>query len=162
MPGAHPKAEAFAATTFCVHAPECHIPIRVNRPSHANGDGALDRLLEQCGVREYAFITAHNPNAERHSEPFNAAAQERLRNHLQQRGFAFFPGVGKPSAPDSGDEPWPDEPSFLVLGISKAAAQRLGREFGQAAIVHGALGAPATIAWCTSRSGRKPSLEEDR
>ena len=45
-------------------------------------------------------------------------------------GVTFLAGLGEdPSGV------WPGEPSVLVLGMSRSEAERIGREFGQLAIV---------------------------
>jgi len=47
----------------------------------------------------------------------------------------------------------------LALGVSRARAERLGREFGQAAVVWGRVGGKAELVWCNrlSQATRTPS-----
>ncbi len=60
----------------------------------------------------------------------NEARQQALHAELTQRALSVIPGVGQhPSGA------WTGEPSFLVLGVSRAAAQELGRQFQQNAII---------------------------
>lgn len=93
-------------------------------------NAALAALHEVTHVESSAFITACNP----FSKPFDAAAntqrQAALANELTHLGVKFIDGIGQHP---SGE--WPGEPSFLVLGISLAAAKELGARYEQNAIV---------------------------
>ena len=92
------------------------------------------KVLEEChrafGVSCSAYITAWNPRSEPTSREANEAAQARLEAELAGAGYALLHGEG---VDPSGQ--WPGEPSVLVLGISGNEAQRLGRAYGQNAIV---------------------------
>ena len=92
------------------------------------------KVLEEChralGVTCSAYITALNPRSEPRTQAENEAAQARLEAELAAGGYSFLRGVG---VDPSGQ--WPGEPSVLVLGISGGDAQRLGRAYGQNAIV---------------------------
>ena len=82
------------------------------------------------GVNCSAFLTAFNPNSVPQPEVINRALQERLETELTAIGFTLLAGFGEdPSGA------WPGEPSVLVLGISRSEAERVGRAFGQLAIV---------------------------
>ena len=48
------------------------------------------------------------------------------------------------------DVAWPPEPSLLVLGIPRKEALRLGRRFGQLAIVAGHKSSPARLLTCAA------------
>ena len=85
----------------------------------------------------WAYLTAWNPHGERASEADNAAAQASLVAALS--GRTFFRGRGQ--APDGS---W-SEDSLLVLDISRADAEALGRRFRQKAIVVG--GPIATLVY---------------
>jgi hypothetical protein len=61
----------------------------------------------------------------------------------ERRGYTAFPGEGI-----GDDGQWPPERSLLILGIARDDARRLGREFGQLAIVHGEKGGPAMLLPC--------------
>ena len=92
------------------------------------------KVLEEChralGVTCSAYITAWNPRSDSRSQAENEAARARLEAELAAGGYAFLRGVG---VDPSGQWPW--EPSVLVLGISGGDAQRIGRGYGQNAIV---------------------------
>jgi hypothetical protein len=82
------------------------------------------------GVNCSAFITAWNPRSVSQSENINRAAQDRLETELAAMGLTLLAGFGEdPSGA------WPGEPSVLVLGSSRSEAERVGRAFGQLAIV---------------------------
>jgi hypothetical protein len=131
-------ARAYLSTTYRVDAPAGLIELRIGRAS-----GALDRFLRQRGVRTWAFVTACNPYSLRLPDWRNLARQRRLRALCRRLGFSALPGAG------IGDSPgWPAEPSLLVLGITRARARRLGRLFGQNAIVAGRCGRAPELVWC--------------
>jgi hypothetical protein len=77
-----------------------------------------------------AFITAWNPRSVAQSQDVNRAAQRLLETQLATMGLRFLAGIGEDPA-----GAWPGEPSVLVLGISPSEAARIGRAFGQVAIV---------------------------
>lgn len=155
----HPKFPEFARTTFRVRTAHRCIDIRVDRPAGDEGAGPLDSLLKAHGVDEYAFITAYNPDGMLQDDATNRRAQERLRAHLDAIGYQYLPGVGEPDPAPDGSAPWPPEPSFLVLGMSRDAAKRLGREFGQAAVVCGRIGARAQLV-SSNQGDIRPHREE--
>src|ERR1700686_13552 len=77
-----------------------------------------------------AFLTAWNPNSVPQLEIINRASQERLETQLTAMGLTLLSGVG--------EDPWgawPGDPSVLVLGLPRREAERVGRAFGQLAIV---------------------------
>jgi hypothetical protein len=77
-----------------------------------------------------AFITACNPLGTPTAAPLNAQRQEALRAELSRRQLLALRGIGQHPT-----NQWPGEPSFLVLGVTRRAAQALGRQFEQNAIV---------------------------
>ncbi len=87
----------------------------------------LEGLLRRHEARSAAFITAHNPGSNIAPESINRTAQERLRQELEPLG-PLFEGIG------AGAD-WPDEPSFLVLGIGLEEAKSIGLRFDQNAII---------------------------
>jgi len=63
---------------------------------------------------------------------------------MKRRGYTTFPGEG------SGDDgQWPPERSLLILGILRDDAIRLGRDFGQRAVVYGEQGGRALLLPCS-------------
>jgi len=141
-PGRIPAAilEAYRATTFWVEAPSGRIALRDGEPS-----AQLDELLVKHGVESCAFITAWNPKSRQLAAGENARRQRELERRATKQGYAILPGVG---APDDGS--WTPERSCLVLGITRAAALRLGAAAGQYAIVVGREAKPAKVVSCLS------------
>jgi hypothetical protein len=77
-----------------------------------------------------AFVTACNPLGVLADEALNAQRQEALRAQIKVQRHVAIAGLGQ--HPAGG---WPPEPSYLVLDISRDAAQRLGNQFEQNAIL---------------------------
>jgi hypothetical protein len=100
----------------------------VLRVGHRSAELASVHLAN--GVDCSAFITAWNPRGVARSESLNRASQQRLESELTATGLTLLAGIGEdPSGV------WPGEPSVLVLGIPRREAERVGRRFGQLAIV---------------------------
>jgi putative PIN family toxin of toxin-antitoxin system len=87
----------------------------------------LERLLERHGAATAAFVTAANPRGEAQDPALNEAAMAALRSSLSP---PWLPGEGRD--PEGG---WRAEPSVLVLGMTRADAEALGRRLEQNAIV---------------------------
>lgn len=77
-----------------------------------------------------AFITACNPYSRIVGEQENAERQVELARELTRLGLTLFDSVGR--HPAGG---WPEEPGYLVLGLSLAAAKALGEKHRQNAII---------------------------
>lgn len=116
---------AYRRTEFRVADRGWAFVLCVDEPS-----SVLAACHEAFGVTRSAYITAWNPRSEATSREVNEAAQARLEAELASAGLSFLRGEG---VDPSGE--WSGEPSVLVLGISGDEAQRLGRTFGQNAIV---------------------------
>jgi len=99
----------------------------VLRIGERNAD--LDELLEAEGVVTAAFITAANPGGKKRGNWENEVANAALVKSQAEAGFRCFEGEGR--APDGS---W-TEKSVLVVGISRADAEVVGRAFDQNAIV---------------------------
>lgn len=100
------------------------IVLRVGEPN-----ARLDALLDQMRAASAAFVTAANPGSRPRSKEENAAALAELDREVAASGHDSCPAEGREP-----DGTW-REPSRLVLGIERAAAEALGRRFGQNAIV---------------------------
>lgn len=111
------------------------IEIRVGKKTPA-----LDDVLRRSGKRRWAFLTACNPGARELSAAENRARTRALESDLRRSGFLAFRGW---SGADAGD--WPEEASFLVVGIGRREADRLRRRFGQDAFVTGLSGGAARL-----------------
>ena len=133
---------AYLRTIYWVDARPEPIPLRVGDRS-----SQLDRMLVANRCRQWAFLTAWNPGSEIQSPLRNTARQRRLLRALQGNGYRWLPGLG-----DGDDGEWPAEPSLLVLGMPMHEAVRVGRHFGQNAVLVGKLGQCAMLVWCTPAS----------
>lgn len=93
----------------------------------------LARLFAASGHHCAVFVTACNPLGMLQPFEANRAASARLAGRLLQLAGGegrVFAGAGRDLAGT-----WPEERSFLVLGLDLDAARALGREFSQNAIV---------------------------
>jgi hypothetical protein len=130
--------EAYRRTTYVAHAPNGDILINPGRRSPA-----LDGLLNERRLREWAYLTAYNPASRKLAEEENVTRQRELIDTVRDRGLAFLEGEGIGAGAD-----WPAEASILILGIEPDDARALGRQFGQLAIVVGRAGQPARLVAC--------------
>ena len=89
----------------------------------------LARLLDASGCGCAAFISAHNPFSEPRALDTNAVAHERLRQALDEQSTVLIEGVGRDAA-----RLWPEEKSFLAIGLPLEEARQMGKRFGQNAI----------------------------
>jgi hypothetical protein len=116
---------AYAATHYKVTGTPAPFVLRVGQRS-----AELAAMYLANGVCCAAFLTAFNPNSVPQPEAINGASQQRLETELAAMGLTLLAGFGEdPSGT------WPGEPSVLVLGMSRREAERVGRAFGQLAIV---------------------------
>lgn len=129
--------EATSNTSYWV---DIEPPIEIRIGAH---NAALDELLRAHNVKSWAFITAFNPNSETHTLEQNLALNEKLSQRIHTAGYTMIEGHDHS---DSGA--WPDERSFLALGIERAAARELGREFRQVGIVCGRVGEAPELVYC--------------
>jgi hypothetical protein len=77
-----------------------------------------------------AFVTACNPLGVLIDDAVNTQRQEALAAEISRLGHIAIGGLGQHPTGQ-----WPAEPSFLVLGLSRAGAQQLGRQFEQNAVL---------------------------
>ena len=124
--------EAYRKTTY---AAGLSIRLRVGEPHPF-----LDEMMGFRGLEEYAYLTAWNPGSGKLPDAENRARQDDLKARLKGR----HPTIEGLATADDGA--WSEE-SLLVLGISRADALALAREFGQAAILAGRRGGVPEIAW---------------
>jgi hypothetical protein len=130
--------EAYRSTHYVVFGPEGELVLQVGA-----GSEALDRLLDDRGVRTWCFITAWNPASVRLDARANRARNAALKREIEAGGHEVLDGEGRGVAGD-----WPAEASLLVLGIERAPAIGLAQRFGQRAIVAGERGAAAELVDC--------------
>lgn len=130
---------AYRRTHYRVDTPQGTFAIHIDQPCPP-----LDALLARHGCREWAYITAYNPRSAPLSPDMNAARQAELLTEVQAQGWIHYHGQGQPAAEDAG---WTAEDSLLIVGMDAANAARLGRRFGQNAVVVGQMGEAARLWW---------------
>jgi len=126
MPSARPRLIAAyerAGSTSSFGRPE--LVIRIGEPI-----ADLDELLEARALRPAAYITAANPGGEGRARWKNEIANAALVQTQTEAGYRCFEGEGRDP-----QGRWKPERSALVVGISRADAEGVGRAFGQNAIV---------------------------
>ncbi len=126
---------AYQQTNYFV--PELDISIKIDLNCKA-----LEDLLQACKLETWAFITACNPRSVSLSDLENQNRQKELKGIFEKGGLPFWGGVGIGM-----DSDWEPEESFLVLGISKEEAMKLGQQLHQNAIVFGRKGGQANLIW---------------
>jgi hypothetical protein len=137
MSSPSPELErAYRATAYRVEGPDGRFSIHIGQTCPE-----LDALLTLTHTTTWAYITACNPRSVPTADAQNQARQRELEERVRAR-FRFYRGEGV-----GDDGKWPPEPSLLVLGIDGDTAARLGREFGQHAVVVGTLGGAAELLW---------------
>jgi hypothetical protein len=134
--------EAYRRTTFVADTPKDRLALRVGQRS-----AELDDLLAGQGVTTWAYVTAFNPGSQLLPADENVLRHRELERLLASLGFEAYPGQGI-----GDDGQWPPEASFLVLGIRRTDAVRLGLRFGQTAVVYGELGHEAELVVCDESS----------
>jgi hypothetical protein len=143
-----PLATAFAAAEYLVEAGDETLRVRIGRRH--------PRLDARTGGRAWALVTAFNPGARRQPEAANHAADAALARRLRRRR----PDVLLRCRNRDPAGRWPDEPGWLFAPATAAEADRVGREFGQAAVVYARAGEPASLRFADRRdpagAGREP------
>ena len=139
MTSREPRARferAYLDTVYRVSGRSAVIDLRIGARS-----AALDRLLHRLGVRDWVFVTAWNPFSRAQPAWRNHARQARLARGL--RGIRIcMPGLGLPRDPR-----WQPEHSLFAAPVSAGRARRLGRRFGQNAVVAGRRGHAPALIW---------------
>ena len=127
--------KAYQTTDYVVCDRQREVSIRVGRRSRE-----VDRLLARFGEPSAVFITAWNPFSRSLTPRQNEHRQRCLLAYLRARRAALLMGEGRGTCAD-----WPPEASVLIFGISQGVAARIGRAWGQNAVVFVALGRPAQL-----------------
>jgi Protein of unknown function (DUF3293) len=130
--------EAYRRTAFNADTPKGRLSLRVGQRCRE-----LDDLLTDHGVSTWAYVTAFNPGSIRLRDEENTARQHELEGVVASLGVPSYSGEG---VVDDGQ--WPPEPSLLILGIGRGDAVRLGRQYGQLAVVCGELAREADLVLC--------------
>jgi len=116
--------QAYRTASYRVTGPDGFV-LQVDQASDA-----LRLAQARHGVACSAFITACNPHGRRLDEGENASRQATLARMLAEKGLGVLPAIGEDPTGR-----WPGEASFLVLGLEREAARRLGAELDQNALL---------------------------
>lgn len=123
--------QAYTETTYNVF--EQNISIKIGEEN-----ASLNDLMLKFNCVTWAFITACNPYSELELDAFNERKNNQLKEDLER--YVSFEGEAI-----GADPAWKPERSFLVLGIKKEAAIKLGQQYRQHAIVYGQIGNKAQL-----------------
>jgi hypothetical protein len=134
-------------TDYCIHEPAFCLRIGEACPP-------LEALLRKKKARLAVFITAWNPGSQPLSARENEQRQATLLDVARAGGWAFYSGYGQ-----GRDGQWPAEESILLIGPDEENARRLGRVFGQVAIVGYPQGGPAEL-WSCQYGNRESGIGE--
>jgi hypothetical protein len=115
--------KAYVATDFQVNTDPTFI-LKIGRYS-----GELSELYKQHNCKVSAYITAWNPLGKIVSNSENKRLNNALKSSISEK-YKLIEGIGRDP-----DGKWPGEESFLVLGINREDAMKLGKQFEQNAIV---------------------------
>jgi len=132
---------AFAGTRYLVTARDCHYRLRIGAPTPP-------AIARRCRGRSWAIVTADNPGAEIAANARNRNAGKRLACCLERlRPMLLLATVHR--------DPrgvWPDEHGWLFSPATPELATRIGRRFGQIAIVTGRPGQCVEVTECSGHS----------
>jgi hypothetical protein len=128
---------AYRATCYRVLLPEACCDLRIAKILKTWSD-----WLERAGAVTFAILTSDNPASEQLSEADNAVRRTALQADLLALAWRFLPAENRPDVAD-----WPVEPGFCVIDIPLAEATRLGRQYGQNAIVFGGCDGRPQLHW---------------
>lgn len=117
--------EAYKNTKYKVFEPSIIIEIgELNQ--------AVDDLLIEHKLVEWAFITAYNPYSRVLTDDENKVRHDELKELTKD--YITFEGYGV------GEDPaWEPELSLFVIGITRDEASKIGKKFEQNAIVYGVI-----------------------
>lgn len=100
------------------------------------------RWLAEQNCDTYAVITAWNPASVKLSAEENAQNNKQLASDLREVSRFLLPATNLDP-----DDRWPPEESFFACAISAGNAARLGRKYGQNAIVWWEKGGAPELWW---------------
>ena len=117
---------AYLQTRYELHLPGDSTSFHIGAANRA-----LDRWLARQRCSELVFVTAWNPRSEPRSRWANLRRNTALQRQLRMQRWRLVTALGVPLAGE-----WPAEESLAVLDMSCQRGVRLGRRYGQHAIVH--------------------------
>ena len=115
--------DAYIATNFNVHT-DPPFTLKIGDVSRQ-----IRNLLEEHKCSTAAYVTAWNPYGKALTDAENKERNKALKSSLSDK-YRVYKGLGTDPLGE-----WPGEESFLILGINRQNAMKLGTEFEQNAIV---------------------------
>ena len=130
--------KAYLATEYWVDWPtENGLCLRIGEDG-----GRLREILQSQQIGSFFIITAYNPNSHLLTELENEERDRRLRTDLEA-----VPGLKNQARNIDPMGKWPDEAGYCVCGADAAEVLRLGRKYGQNALLHWQSGAMVALWW---------------
>lgn len=110
----------------------------------ASSDAAAGTAIGQRvgGTDGWAIVTAHDPGEQRFSAAVNAARHRQLLEAANAAGLRTLPALGRDPEP-----PHHSETSLLLIDPPTGAAEGLGRQFEQNAIIRWQRGQAPQVVW---------------
>ena len=130
-------AHAFARTEYRIRHDSGPAVVRI-------GERLPAGLQRACRGRAWAILTAFNPGAQLAEPQTNARSDRALVRRLR----ALRPAMLLRSVHRDPQRRWPDESGWWLCPIALEQACRIGREYGQLAVVAGGPGGRAEIFEC--------------
>lgn len=130
---------AYRRAHYCVRLPHGELCLHIGVP-----DAMADRRLrEEAGVcAHWAIVTPCNPGSQILTAQENATRLARLATSLDEARIRVLHSRNRDP-----QGVWPEEEGFFLCDPPAGEAQALGHDFGQNAIVVGALGQPPRLVW---------------
>ena len=119
------KIAAYLATHYRVCVADKVFTLLIGIPSDE-----LKQLYLETGASSALFITAFNPFGQTQSDEQNLASHSRLEENLRALTEHIYEGRG---ADPTGA--WPEEHSYLALGIDRITGEFLGKSVHQDAVL---------------------------
>lgn len=120
---------------------------RVLDPAFDLRIGSLPREVEhwllERQIGTFAFLTAYNPGSQRTPDAVNDRQNALLYEALR----LCMPNAPRPAVHLSEASDWPPEKSWWAPGLSASDAVKLGKQFGQNALVFWESGGAVALWW---------------
>ncbi|MEM9529930.1 MAG: DUF3293 domain-containing protein [Pseudomonadota bacterium] len=129
--------QAYEQTDYWVFAPSGTFCLRIGERS-----AKLAQCYRESQLNSAALVTACNPWHRRTDNADNLLTTDRLRVTLESLTQDVFDATNR-----SVDIKWPEEPSFLALGISRSKALRIAQEYKQNAVLWADSDAVPHLLW---------------
>lgn len=102
----------------------------------------FDAWLQEHDYQTYAFVTPFNPRSQPLPEAENVARLTQLHHLLRSAQLPFAPATGRDP-----EDLWPDETGVFIFNQPAADIHKIGRTFGQNAVMEGKVGGVPFLVW---------------